>query len=287
MRVVQQPGYRLPDHPDRSVQIPVAPRFTGAVALEETSSKPGEGRGAVHQVEVSLTSLPDEPVTLTLDLRAGPDARAVLTDDAPQGCRLSEGSNEKPWTVTCTETATALTIPLTISRPNVDAGELTATLQVPEGYYAPTPPTATVPLSAIEVQEPPADPALSVEAEFRCFDPLSPLCAHLHLMWIDVHIGAPTPGELLLEFDAGGTKFVFGDKCNEESAIDGMCSRGLQRTIGPPDSAAETYCLLVFVPPGQRDKTMLTVTALDDTQRQVIVPVQPPAEGEPSDGNGG
>jgi hypothetical protein len=44
---------------------------------------------------------------------------------------------------------------------------------------------------------------------------------------------------------------------------------------------------LVDVPPGQRDKTMLTVTALGDTQRQVTVPVQPPADGVPSDGTGG
>jgi VCBS repeat-containing protein len=44
---------------------------------------------------------------------------------------------------------------------------------------------------------------------------------------------------------------------------------------------------LVDVPPGQRDTTVLTVTALDDTQRQVTVPVQPPADGVPSDGTGG
>ncbi|HET8716908.1 MAG TPA: hypothetical protein VFM50_04085, partial [Nocardioidaceae bacterium] len=240
----------------------------------------------------------------------------VLADGAPKGCRLSEGSSEKPWTVTCSETATALTIPLGISRPNVDAGALTATLHVPHGYYAPTPPTATVPLSAIEVQESPADPRLSVSAWF--LDPLGWLglpddwraTQHPLILHARVSVGSPVPE--LLEYTlhlAPARPPSPGRSQNERGPVTFASTRAcasLLECLLPSRITCETVddrptssltCpvsggdsdmwFLVDVPPGQRDKTVLTVTALDDTQRQVTVPVQPPADGVPSDGTGG
>ncbi|HET6699438.1 MAG TPA: sigma-70 family RNA polymerase sigma factor [Nocardioidaceae bacterium] len=296
MRILERSGYRQPVGLSQSGTLPAATPFPAEMIVEERSSKPGDGGGAVHLVEVTLTSLPDEPVDLTLDLRAGPDARVVLADGAPKGCRLSDGSSEKPWTVTCTETATALTIPLRISRPNVDAGELTATLLVPDGYFAPTPPSATVPLSAIEVQEPPAAPRLSVEAQFvSLFDwwgwtDAWDYSRHRLILHVTT-VASPLPAQLryTLGHTNGGGPSTFANArgCGADAMLACLVTPPVTCETGATLGDVALSCplstkspqhlwFLVDVPEGQHDKTTLTVSTLDHTHRSVTVPVQPP-----------